>query len=359
MNSLKLDDYTIFLEHAEKHLQQLLEKQEYSKCIVLMDDNTSKYCLPLLQPMLKDQELHLFSIPAGEINKNITSLTKIWDFISSLNADRQSLLICLGGGMVGDIGGLAAGTYMRGIDYIYFPTSLLALVDASIGGKVAIDYHDLKNQIGLFNNPKAVFIYVDFLNTLPQREMRSGYVELMKHAVIASPHLWEEIVNSDFPDLPKLTEMIEKSLRIKKQIVESDPYDQNIRKILNFGHTVGHALESCYMLKDKNILHGEAVAFGIIAETYISKEIYELPVNAVEQICTTLKPFCPSDVANVDTEQLMAFVQNDKKNLKGELRFSLIKDLGNARHDVVVEAATVREGIDWAIEMLNTETIQI
>ncbi len=359
MNSLKLDDYTIFLENAEKHLHQLLHKNQYSKFVVLMDENTKRHCFPLFKNMMGDYEMELLTLPAGEINKNIESLQLIWDCLTSLIADRAALLICLGGGMIGDIGGLAAGTYKRGIDYIYFPTSLLALVDASIGGKVAIDYRDLKNQIGLFNNPKAVFTHVEFLNTLPKREMRSGFVELMKHALIASPHLWEELVIFDFPDLPKLIEMIEKSLRIKKQIVESDPYERGMRKILNFGHTVGHAVESSLLRQGKDILHGEAVAFGIIAETYISMEHFDLAGNVVQQICDTLKPFCNTSVVHVDVDELMMLIENDKKNMQNELRFSLIKDLGNARHDVVIESEIARKGIHWAVKIMKAETIQI
>ncbi|NTW32930.1 MAG: 3-dehydroquinate synthase, partial [Bacteroidetes bacterium] len=241
----------------------------YSSVNVLVDENTQKHCIPILKKYIEINEI--FSVKSGEKNKSIYTCIEIWEQLSTANIDRKALLINLGGGVLCDMGGLIASTYKRGIDFINIPTTILSMCDAGIGGKLAVNINGLKNEIGLFNNPIATIIYPDFIKTLPERHKLSGFAEIIKHALIGDNKLFYKLasINSIYDDIEK---HISISLKIKKRIVKLDPFEKNIRKALNFGHSIGHALEA-FSLESKGedyIYHGEAIAAGMIAESYIS-----------------------------------------------------------------------------------------
>ena len=241
------------------------------KKVILCDTNTKKYCLPLVEETFAGRvKLDVIEIGIGEVNKNIETVCDVWKSLLDLGLDRNSVIINLGGGVVTDLGGFAASTFNRGIDFINVPTTLLSQVDASVGAKTGIDFEGSKNQIGTFTNPKAVFIYEEFLNTLPPKEKLSGFAEVIKHALICDKVYWQQISSNGLYDNQNLATLIERSITIKQQIVQQDPLEQNIRKLLNFGHTIGHALESFSLQNDDTpLLHGECVAVGMICEAYI------------------------------------------------------------------------------------------
>ena len=255
-----------------EELQQFL-KESYSSCFVLVDENTEQHCYTLIKDLLPKHSL--IQIKAGEEFKTIETCCLIWERLTQANADRKSLLINLGGGVIGDMGGFAASCYKRGINFINIPTTLLAMVDASVGGKTGVDFNGFKNQIGLFSEPEAVFIYTTFLKTLAERELTSGFAEVVKHYLIADEKAFEELAQAK-PSLKTLNwqQVIAASAHIKSTIVNQDPQEKGIRKALNFGHTIGHGVESFYLQQDKTkqLLHGEAVAVGLITESYLSVE---------------------------------------------------------------------------------------
>ena len=327
-------DYNIFLgeEVFEKLAENLIIK-EYSKVFVLMDNNTSKYCWPLLSPYLVNYIPII--IPEGELNKNIRQAEFIWDTLQNNFADRKALIINLGGGVVSDIGGFCAATYKRGIDFINVPTSLMAMVDAAVGGKQGVDLHSFKNVIGVFKHPKDIFIYPPFLNTLDENEKRNGLAELCKHALIDDKSLFNKICEIPPNDWEKINAFILQSLKIKVSIVKKDPFEKNIRKSLNFGHTIGHAIETASLLQDKVPLkHGEAIAIGMICEAYISKNIEKLSPKEFKSIVDYITLRFPKYTQKLNHEQLITFMKNDKKNNQGNINFTLLKKIGKAQVDI-------------------------
>ena len=269
----------------------------------------------------------LLRLLSGEINKSISSCNYIWEQLSEHNFDRDSLLINLGGGVIGDMGGFAASTYKRGIDFIQVPTTLLAMVDASVGGKLGIDFKDFKNQVGLFSNPKSVIISPEFLQTLPENQLKSGFAEVVKHALISDKNLWEEIISVPFNEM-NWEKIIETSINIKNKIVLSDPYEKGERKKLNFGHTFGHAVESYYLEKGTPILHGEAVLMGILLEVELSVVSQEKKNEIKNYILSNFSlPFNPKK------SDLLPFLMNDKKNKVGKINFSLLTNIGSCSVD--------------------------
>ena len=263
MKEIISDNYSTW---PGENLRSKLDFSGYSKVAILVDENTKRDCLPKLP---KIENSIIIEVTSGEINKNISSCNYIWEQLSEHNFDRDSLLINLGGGVIGDMGGFAASTYKRGIDFIQVPTTLLAMVDASVGGKLGVDLNGLKNQIGVFNNPESVLILPEFLETLPENQLKSGFGEVIKHALISDKNLWQEIISIPFNEM-NWEKIIETSINIKNKIVLSDPYEKGERKKLNFGHTFGHAVETYYLEKGTPILHGEAVLMGILLELELS-----------------------------------------------------------------------------------------
>jgi 3-dehydroquinate synthase len=321
VKEIKADGYSIWI--GEDSLSKL-DISTYSKVAILVDENTKKKCLNLL-PTIHGSII--IEIESGEKNKTISTCNLIWKELTHHKFDRNSVLINLGGGVIGDMGGFAAATYKRGIDFIQIPTTLLAMVDASIGGKLGVDFNGLKNQIGLFSNPESVIINPRFLETLPEEELKSGFAEVVKHALITDKDLWQKITNNPFHNLD-WKEIIYTSLQIKNKIVISDPKEKGERKILNFGHTFGHAIESYYLEKGTPILHGEAIFMGIILESEIS-DLTQSEKNEIKNyiLSNFALPYTPKK------SYLHKFLLNDKKNKKEKINFSLLKGIGNCTID--------------------------
>ncbi len=258
--------YKVFFgESVLNHLAQTVINKEYSNVFVLVDDNTEKFCLPILKPYLEN--FTLIKIPSGEVNKNLQTANIIWNNLQQHSANRNAVLLNLGGGTLSDIGGFCAATFKRGIDFINIPTTLLSMVDAAIGGKQGLDLNNYKNLIGVFQHPKQIFIFPEFINTLPNNEKRNGLAEIIKHALIFDDKLFDKIISTSKIDSEQLDKWIEKSAKIKIKIINKDPFEKGLRKVLNFGHTIGHAVETFSLINDSEPLkHGEAVAIGIICE---------------------------------------------------------------------------------------------
>ena len=306
---------------------QTIEYAQYSAIAVLVDEHTKRYCLDIFLQESQIKPKLIIEIHSGEEYKNISSCEHIWQELTKAQFDRKSLLINLGGGVIGDMGGFAASCYKRGIDFIQVPTTLLAMVDASIGGKLGIDLENLKNQIGLFKSPKEVFIYPPFLKTLSQRQILSGFAEIVKHALIADKNYWQSLCNSSLENI-NWEDIIHHSVSLKNNIVLADPLEDNKRKVLNFGHTIGHAVESFYLQQKKDILHGEAIALGMYLETELS------PLNDEDK--KEVQNYLKSNFNLVDCpslQQLLPFLKNDKKNENGNINFSLLKGIGSCSYN--------------------------
>lgn len=336
MENIKANNYEVFFNEKSYHyLENILLKEEYSKIFILVDENTNNNCLPIfLANLATEIEIEIIEIESGEENKNIPTCIQIWEALTELGADRKSILINLGGGVVTDIGGFIACTFKRGIDFVNVPTSLLAMVDASIGGKNGVDLGELKNQIGIIKEPKAVLVITPFLDSLPQLEMRSGLAEMLKHGLIFNKEYWKKFKNLSSLQSEDLNYLIHESIQIKNNIVCQDLTEQNIRKSLNFGHTLGHAIES-YCLKNNTLtklLHGEAIAIGMILESYISlekklisrEEYFEIKY-IIKDIFKTVN-FNPKDI-----EKIIDLLIHDKKNEFGKIHFSLLNGIGNVK----------------------------
>ena len=321
MKEIKSSDYSVWIGD---HSFSKLNISAYSKIAILVDENTKRDCFPKLQKL---ENSIVIEIKSGEEYKNINTCNFIWEQLTEHNFDRNSLLINLGGGVIGDMGGLCASTYKRGIDFVQIPTTLLSMVDASSGGKVGINFNQFKNHIGLFNNPKAVFISIDFLESLPENQLKSGFAEVVKHALISDNSLWKRLLSIPFVDLD-WEDIIETSVHIKNKIFSADPFEKGERKKLNFGHTFGHAIESYYLEKGTPILHGEAVFMGMILETEIS-HLSETDKNEIKNyiLSNFALPYTPKKY------NLHKFLINDKKNQSGKINFSLLNKIGNCTID--------------------------
>ncbi|MCB0465237.1 MAG: 3-dehydroquinate synthase, partial [Aequorivita sp.] len=282
--------------------------------------------------------------------KNISTCLKVWETLSEKGADRNSLIINLGGGVVTDLGGFVASTFKRGLQFINIPTSLLAMVDASVGGKNGIDLGHIKNQIGVINLPEMVLIDTDFLNTLPAEQIASGLAEMLKHGIIHSNNYWERVKNIAVSNKNEFETLIWDSIEIKKEIVAKDPLEKNLRKTLNYGHTLGHAIES-YFLKSpdkKNLLHGEAVAAGMVLATFISMETYGFPKETLFDISKTIFKYFPKQSFDKkDIEAIINLLVFDKKNRNGQVLFVLMKDIGNYKIDCVVSNNLIYNAFDY------------
>ncbi|MGB0981857.1 MAG: 3-dehydroquinate synthase [Winogradskyella sp.] len=323
-----------------------------SKIFILVDTNTHEYCLP---PFLSQLEscnipIEILEIPEGEAHKTIDICTGIWEALADYNADRSSLLINLGGGVVTDLGGFVASTFMRGIDFINIPTSLLAMVDASVGGKTGVDLGALKNQIGVFNEGKIVGIDTTFLNTLPQKQMVSGFAEMLKHGLVYDKNYWEMLTNLQDLDLSDLDRLLYRSVIIKHTIVTADPKEQGLRKILNFGHTLGHAIESYFLENGTKtpLLHGEAIAIGMLLEAYISTKLCGLPKEDLQSITAALsKTFAKVVINDNDCKYIINLLQHDKKNSHGIVKFVLLEAIGKAKINCEVNNNLILEAFNY------------
>ena len=248
MFEIKANDYSVFVGDVLAKADEFITNS-YANCdkVILIDENTAKYCLPHIQGMTSLQNAEVLQIQSGEEHKTLETTSRIWKHLSSIKVNRTALFVNVGGGVIIDMGGFASSTYKRGIDFINFPTTLLSQVDASIGGKLGIDFEGLKNQIGVFKNPKAVFVHTEFLQTLDERQVHSGFAEIIKHALIADRNYFKELQELNFENIEELDNVIKQSIEIKNNIVLQDIEERSIRKALNFGHTIGHAIESEYL----------------------------------------------------------------------------------------------------------------
>ncbi|KPM48670.1 3-dehydroquinate synthase [Jiulongibacter sediminis] len=316
-------------------LPEFLKAGDYSKITVLVDENTGQHCYPLIKELLPEHIL--IEIKSGEEQKNLGTCQHIWQVMTDNELDRHSLMIDLGGGVIGDMGGFCAATYKRGIDFIQIPTTLLAQVDASVGGKLGIDFNGYKNHIGVFQLPKTVLIDADFLKSLPWAELRSGFAEVAKHCLIADGAKWDEIRRIDFDD-QDFADLIAHSVEIKKEVVASDPTEKGRRKILNFGHTLGHAIETYFLEspEKERLLHGEAIAAGMICEASISLErglIDESLFLEIEEFLFSI--YGKVEILEGDLEAILQHTLQDKKNKGGQVRFSLLDGKGSCGFDVI------------------------
>ncbi|MGD9328087.1 MAG: 3-dehydroquinate synthase, partial [Cyclobacteriaceae bacterium] len=323
-------------QNISVNIQAFFNSSDYDKVAVLVDENTRLHCLPLVQNVIKPTDI--IEIESGEEKKTLDTCVRIWKELTDNHYERKSLMVNLGGGVIGDMGGFCAATYKRGIDFVNIPTTLLSQVDASIGGKLGIDFLGFKNHIGTFELPGKVFIDTVFLKTLPQRELRSGFAEVIKHCLIADKDYWEIISNVDFED-QNWPDIVNHSVKVKNEVVEEDPFEKGRRKILNFGHTIGHAIESYFLQKDEQrLLHGEAIAAGMICETYLSEKFCTLPESSVKSIENyIIKTFGRIRISQEDIDEITILCLQDKKNEKGIINFSLLVEIGNSVFNVGIE----------------------
>ncbi|MGK7392818.1 MAG: 3-dehydroquinate synthase [Candidatus Cyclobacteriaceae bacterium M2_1C_046] len=327
-------------------LNELITNIKYSRIVVITDVNTRKHCFPKIENIFNNI-LHI-TIPAGEEYKNIDTCSQVWEEMTRENIDRKALVINLGGGVIGDLGGFCAATYKRGIKFINVPTTLLAQVDASIGGKLGIDFQNYKNQIGVFKDPDAVFIHPGFLETLDHREIMSGYAEVVKHALISDDKLWQDIKQHSL-QVEELQKLIPVAVNIKYQVVKEDPFESGRRKILNFGHTLGHAVESYLLSKgERKILHGEAVAAGMVMESWLSWQLSHINEEEFNEIVALISTLFPRiSYTEEEIEKITGYLQQDKKNVMGQLKFSLLEGIGQGIYDVNVELEDCKKALKF------------
>jgi 3-dehydroquinate synthase len=334
-------------------LKKHISHYHTDKIFVLCDENTFIHCLPKIIDIF-DKEPITIQIPAGEDNKSIDTAIFIWNFLTNHNADRKSLLINLGGGMITDLGGFVASTYKRGIDFINIPTTLLAQVDASIGGKNGINLNNYKNIVGLFNPPKLVYINADFLSTLPSQQLRSGFAEVIKHALIDNENTWKKIktINPENIDLEYLQIIIKESVAIKMKIVNNDPHEKGLREALNFGHTIGHAIETFFNRKKINILHGEAIAIGMIAELFLSNKKFTFDFHKLFEIAEYIATYYPAfKIEYNNYDEIYDIMKHDKKNKNNQIRFSLLKDIGQIQTNQTVDKEDIIQALNFYFQI--------
>lgn len=339
-----LPEHICFSEKPGSDLHNFISKRQYKKTAVLTDENTAHLCYPLIEKYLPVHE-HI-SIPAGETHKTLSTCTTVWKAMTNAQLDRKSVLIVIGGGMPGDLGGFCAATFKRGIDFVLVPTTLLAQADASIGGKTGIDFHSYKNHIGVFRQPALTLIAPVFLNTLPEAELRSGFAEIIKHALISDKDWWRSLISQSWKKLNWYVE-VEKSARFKWKVVSEDPHEQGLRKILNAGHTVGHAIESWFLSSGKPILHGDAVAAGLICEAIIARNLNLLPEPACTEICNyLLKVFGKLSWPASATANICSLCLQDKKNEGKEILMALPEETGRAHWDYAVAPESIMQALN-------------
>ena len=349
MNSIKAISYPVhFQDKGYNLLSNLIAGNNYSTLFILVDENTFKYCYPKFIPNLQtDKRIEVIEIESGEINKNLETCIGVWNAITELGGDRKSLIITLGGGVITDLGGFVASCFKRGIDFVNIPTTLLSMVDASVGGKTGVDLGVLKNQIGLFANPEMVLVDTDYLTTVSEREIKSGTAEIIKYGITYDITLFNEIKNNK--DL-KIEDLIFRSIEIKNEVVLKDPKEQNIRKILNFGHTLGHAIESFYLESDdkESLTHGEAIAIGMVCESYVSSKILNFPIkNVVEIKKVILSIYNKTDLLIEDFSGILELLKHDKKNVKGRVNFVLLNDYEDYKLDCEVSNDLIIESMKF------------
>ncbi len=344
----------IISENLREALTKAMADCPHDKLFVLADEVTRRVCLPLLEATGCIGDAKVIEIGAGDTCKTLETVAHVWSELGRLGGTRHSLLINIGGGMVTDLGGFAASTFKRGIRFINIPTSLLAMVDASVGGKTGINYNGLKNEIGVFSNADHVILDTEFLRTLDEANLLSGYAEMLKHGLLNTKEMWAELLSFDIrrPDFAKLRRMVAESVAVKERVVENDPTEQGLRKALNLGHTVGHAFESLSLVR-KPILHGYAVAYGLVCELYLSAVKEGFPVDMMRQTVAFINEnYGKMDISCDDYPQLIEFMTHDKKNTSGAINFTLLGGIGDIHINRTATKEEICEALDFYREGL-------
>lgn len=340
-----MKQHIVFTSDIDQQLTQLLEQTNFDKLYILTDEHTSTACLPLIQDTLNHFPHQLISIPAGDNAKDLTSIAHVWQVLSETGATRHSLLINLGGGMITDLGGFAAASFKRGIRFINVPTSLLGAVDAAVGGKTGINFNGLKNEIGAFAPAMAVVISTQFFGTLDRENLLSGYAEMLKHGLLSSADYFNRLLDYDIDsrDFTTLLTLLEESVNIKREVVETDPFEKGLRKALNLGHTVGHAFESYAMQQEKPVLHGYAVAWGLVCELILSHRQCGFPQDTLIRTANFVREnYGPFFITCKQYDALNEYMTHDKKNESGTINFTLLKEIG----DIAINQSATRQNID-------------
>ena len=322
----------------------------YDKVFILADETTEKCCWPVVSELESLQNALHIVIPSTDAHKNLESLSYVWTQLSNNGATRHSLLINLGGGMVTDLGGFAASTFKRGIDFVNIPTTLLAMVDASEGGKTGINFNGLKNEIGVFNEPKKVILDTTFLKTLDKENILSGYAEMLKHGLLSNSETLDELLAFDLDniDYAHLGTMVRKSVAVKKRVVKSDPHEHGLRKSLNLGHTIGHAIESFALKQGTPVLHGYAVAWGLVCELYLSSAYFSFPTETMHEVVRFINThYGKFSLSCDDYDDLFALMKHDKKNVGDKIQFALLSGTGKVRINRTMSKEQIFEALDF------------
>lgn len=346
----------ILCESLESSLNEEIKKIQHDKVFILTDEVTHELCLPLLKKDSILKEAIEITIGATDIHKTLETLASVWNTLSTQGASRHSLLINLGGGMVTDLGGFAAATFKRGIPYINIPTTLLSMVDAAVGGKTGINFNGLKNEIGAFAPANCVLIETKFLKTLDSSNFFSGYAEMLKHGLISNTTHWAELLKFEINEInyDRLRELVGQSVQVKENIVDQDPYEHGIRKALNLGHTVGHAFESLALAENRPVLHGYAVAWGIVCELYLSHMKTKFPKDKMRQTIQFIKDNYGVFIFDCKQYELLyEFMQHDKKNSSNEINFTLLEDIGGICINQTADKDTIFEMLDFYRECMG------
>ncbi len=340
------------IDVLDQHFSQLntfLQSTKPSKIFILCDENTHEFCLPILLPNMETEApIEILEIEAGEEMKTFDTAIQLFEILVEMEADRKSLMINLGGGVITDMGGFVASTFKRGMKFINIPTTLLGMCDASIGGKTGVDHQYFKNIVGTFALPEKIFVNPSFLKTLPFVELRSGFAEMLKHGLIADQKHWNDLIRIEELTAENIDPFIERSMQIKQDVVERDFKEENVRKILNFGHTIGHAVESLFLKSGNIIPHGEAVVIGMICEAYLSVKENLISQDDFQIIVDHLNRFYPKlDILTYSFDSIMALMLNDKKNSSKNINFTLLDGIGTAKYDVKTNPDFISESIDF------------
>ena len=336
--------------NLERDLVNAISECEHDRIFVLTDETTQQLCWPKIKNFKALKNSTPIIIKATDTHKNLDTLSQVWQALSNGGATRHSLMINLGGGMVTDLGGFAASTFKRGIDFINIPTTLLAMVDASVGGTTGINFGGLKNEIGVFSDSRFVIINTQFLDTLDHDNICSGYAEMLKHGLISDERTCAELVTFDLdtPDLSQLQRMVAESIKVKERIVEADPHEHGIRKALNLGHTMGHAFESFAMRRGTPILHGYAVAYGLISELYMSARKTAFPTDRMHQTVRFIREnYGTFNITCDDYPTLIELMHHDKKNTSGIINFTLLGNVGDIRINQTANEEEIKEALDF------------
>ncbi len=340
----------IYSRLIKEELEAWINRYPKGKVFLATEETVNNIWVSKFDDFLISKEIKKVIIPAGEGNKKIESAAKIWEFLSQNGGDRKSLLINIGGGMLTDLAGFAATTFKRGIDFLNVPTTLLSQVDASVGGKTGINFSGLKNEVGTFKEPVAVIINTDFLKTIDKENFISGFAEMIKHGLIYDTDHLAELKDFDFEniDYDLLQEIIKHSVSVKEYFVSNDLTENNIRKALNLGHTVGHAFESLAMQQKRPILHGYAVAYGIIVELFLSIKKCNFPSEDIEKINNwLLQVYGKFEIQESDYNQLYELMTHDKKNESGRINFTLLPEIGKIEINQNCEKELIFEALDF------------